>query len=71
MRVLLTSLAVYSHVLPMVPLARALQAAGHQVTVATGPALADDLDGLGVPHLPLPTVLSPTEMASDPAFAGV
>ncbi len=69
MRVLLTSLTVYSHMLPMVPLARALQSAGHEVAVATGPALADDLDGLGLPILPLPRVLSPTEMASDPAFA--
>jgi hypothetical protein len=37
MRVLMTSTPGPGHVLPMVPIARALQAAGHQVIWATGP----------------------------------
>jgi UDP:flavonoid glycosyltransferase YjiC (YdhE family) len=70
MQVLLTSLPLYSHVMSMVvPVARALQAAGHQVAVATGPALTGDLDRLGLPHRPMPRMLAPAQMASDPDFA--
>ncbi|HEY0499684.1 MAG TPA: hypothetical protein VGD48_28320 [Kutzneria sp.] len=37
MRVLLTGMPVYSHLVPMlVPVAKALRAAGHEVVVATG-----------------------------------
>lgn len=41
MRVLFTSVPAYGHVLPMLPLARAAQAAGAQVALATAPAFAD------------------------------
>lgn len=49
MRVLFLSTPQLSHALPMVPLARALRAAGHTVLVATsGPALAVGRTGLPV-----------------------
>jgi N-glycosyltransferase len=70
MQVLLTGVTVYSHLVPMVvPVAQTLQAAGHRVAVATGPALGDDLDRVGLPHLPLPRMLAPSQMGSDPDFA--
>jgi UDP:flavonoid glycosyltransferase YjiC (YdhE family) len=63
MRVLLTSLPVYSHLVPMVvPVAQALRAAGHQVAVATGAAMAPHLDRAGLPHLVLPRMLDLEEM---------
>ena len=44
MRVLLTSRPLWSHLVPMVvPVAQALQAAGHEVAVATGATLGNDL----------------------------
>lgn len=70
MRVLLTSAPLYSHLVPMVaPLARAFQAAGHEVVVATGDSLADDLDRFEVPHRSMPRMLAPTQFAEDPDYA--
>jgi N-glycosyltransferase len=70
MRVLLTSVPVYSHLVPtVVPVARALQAAGHEVVVATGWALAGDLDRFGVAHRPMPRMLAPSQFPSDPGTA--
>ena len=70
MRVLLTSVAVYSHLVPtVVPVARALQAAGHEVVVATGGVLADDLDRFGVAYRPMPRMLAPSQFGSDPDVA--
>ena len=70
MRVLLTSHPVWSHLVPMVvPVAQALQAAGHQVAVATGTTLGPDLDRCGLPHLPMPRMLAPSQMGSDPDYA--
>jgi UDP:flavonoid glycosyltransferase YjiC (YdhE family) len=70
MRVLLTSVPVYSHLVPMVvPVARALQAAGHEVMVATGGVLSDDLDRFGLPYRPMPRMLAPSQFSSDPDFA--
>lgn len=37
--------------------------------MATGPALTGDLDRLGLPHRPMPRMLAPAQMASDPDFA--
>ncbi len=65
MRVLLTGLAIRSHLLPaLVPVAKALQRAGHEVAIATGGAVAADLERLGIPALALPDVLSPEEVAA-------
>ena len=70
MRVLLTSVAVYSHLVPtVVPVARALQAAGHEVVVATGGVLAGDLDRFGVAYRPMPRMLAPSQFGSDPDVA--
>jgi UDP:flavonoid glycosyltransferase YjiC (YdhE family) len=63
MRVLLTSLPVYSHLVPMmVPVAQALRTAGHEVAVATGAAMAPHLDRAGLPHLVLPQMRTMEEM---------
>jgi N-glycosyltransferase len=70
MRVLMTSVPVYSHLVPtVVPVAQALQAAGHEVVVATGEILADDLDWFGLAHRPMPRMLAPSQFPSDPDFA--
>lgn len=47
-RVLFTSCPAYGHVLPMVPLVRAAERAGHDVRVATGPDLVGPLAGRGL-----------------------
>ena len=63
MRALLTSIPVYSHLVPMmVPVAQALRSAGHEVAVATGAAMAPHLDRAGLPHLVLPRMLTMEEM---------
>lgn len=49
MRILIGSWPGYGHLLPMVPLVRAAQAAGHEVLVTTGPDLHPHLEQLGVP----------------------
>jgi UDP:flavonoid glycosyltransferase YjiC (YdhE family) len=53
----------------VVPLARALRAAGHEVMVATGDSLAADLDRFGLPHRSMPRMLAPTQLAEDPDYA--
>jgi UDP:flavonoid glycosyltransferase YjiC (YdhE family) len=45
MRVLFTSRPVLGHLNPMLPLAAAARAAGHDVVIATGPDLVSHLDG--------------------------
>ena len=63
MRVLLTSRPLWSHLMPMVvPVARALQAAGHEVAVATGTTLGGELARAGLRHLPMPRMLAPSQM---------
>ena len=70
MRVLLTSGPVYSHLVPMMlPIASALQTSGHEVAVATSTMLADELHRSRLRHLPLPRMLAPSQMASDPDYA--
>ena len=49
MRILVGSWPGYGHLLPMVPLLRAAQAAGHDVLVSTGADLHPLLEQLGVP----------------------
>lgn len=47
-RVLFTSCPAYGHVLPMLPVVRAAQRAGHDVRVATGPDLVGPLTARGL-----------------------
>ena len=69
-RVILTGAPVYSHLVPMVvPVAKALQAAGHEVAVATGTAVADELTRQGLPHLPLPRMLIGQQFRAEPELA--
>jgi UDP:flavonoid glycosyltransferase YjiC (YdhE family) len=49
MKVLVGCWPAYGHLLPMLPLVRAAQRAGHDVVVSSGADLAPVLDGLGVP----------------------
>ena len=51
-RVLVTSTSGVGHIHPMVPLASALQQAGHHVTWATGPESCARVEALGFPALP-------------------
>jgi UDP:flavonoid glycosyltransferase YjiC (YdhE family) len=63
MRVLFTTWAQTGHYQPMVPLAWALRAAGHDVVVATHPAFAPVVTGSGVPALPVgPDIDVPAEV---------
>ena len=48
MRLLVGSWPGYGHLLPMVPLIRAAQEAGHEVRVTTGSDLADLLASMGI-----------------------
>jgi UDP:flavonoid glycosyltransferase YjiC (YdhE family) len=51
-RILVAALGAPGHAFPLVPLARALHDAGHEVTVATGPDLAPTIATSGVPTVP-------------------
>ncbi len=53
MRVVFTPWPTPSHLNPMVPLAWALQSAGHDVRVAVHPALVDAVVAVGLPAVPL------------------
>jgi UDP:flavonoid glycosyltransferase YjiC (YdhE family) len=52
MRVLFTAVVGYGHVLPMVPLARALTDVGHEVAFATDPAFREPITSLGFETFP-------------------
>jgi UDP:flavonoid glycosyltransferase YjiC (YdhE family) len=52
-RVLFTTCPAYGHVLPMLPLVRAAERAGHDVRVATGPDLVGPLAARGVDAHPV------------------
>ncbi|MFB8179417.1 activator-dependent family glycosyltransferase [Streptomyces sp. NPDC055966] len=53
MRVLFTCIPWRSHFQALVPLAWALQAAGHEVRVASGPELTDAVTASGLPAVPV------------------
>jgi glycosyltransferase len=53
MRVLFAAVGARPHLYPIVPLAWACRSAGHEVRLASTPALAADLVGTGLPALPL------------------
>ncbi|GAA1078480.1 activator-dependent family glycosyltransferase [Nocardiopsis composta] len=55
MRVLFTSLAHNTHYYTLVPLAWALRAAGHEVRVASQPALSDTITASGLTAVPVGT----------------
>ncbi|MFD0772467.1 nucleotide disphospho-sugar-binding domain-containing protein [Streptomonospora algeriensis] len=57
MRVLLTSFPTASHYFPMVPLAWALSAAGHEVRVACSPSLVEAVRGSGMVAVPVGAAL--------------
>jgi Erythromycin biosynthesis protein CIII-like, C-terminal domain/Erythromycin biosynthesis protein CIII-like, N-terminal domain len=61
-RVLFTTTGHSGHLLPLVPLARACQRAGHDVLVATHAPRADNVERLGLP-------VHPIEVAPDEAWA--
>jgi Erythromycin biosynthesis protein CIII-like, C-terminal domain/Erythromycin biosynthesis protein CIII-like, N-terminal domain len=66
MRVLLTGLPIQSHLVPaMVPVAKALQRAGHEVAIATGSAVAAEIERRGIPVLTLPDVLAPEQVTPE------
>lgn len=68
MKFLLTSLAVPSHLWTMVvPTARALSAAGHEVAVATAAAIVDEATRAraGVPMIPLERMLTHEQLTAD------
>jgi UDP:flavonoid glycosyltransferase YjiC (YdhE family) len=52
MRFLFTSIPGFGHFHPIAPLARALQAAGHTVAIATAPAFADAVTRAGLAFVP-------------------
>ncbi|MEV7844490.1 nucleotide disphospho-sugar-binding domain-containing protein [Streptomyces cyaneofuscatus] len=53
MRVLFTIFPATAHLYPVVPLAYALQSAGHEVCVATTPDLAADITAVGLKAVPV------------------
>lgn len=66
MRVLFTGLPIQSHLVPVVvPLAKSLQYAGHEVAIATGSAIAAEVERHGIPVLVLPDVLAPEQVRSE------
>lgn len=64
MRVLFTSFAHSSHFYPMVPVAWALRAAGHEVRVASQPDLTEIITGAGLTAVPVGQPLSAAAMGS-------
>jgi len=62
MKVLFTTWAWPSHFFPLVPLAWALRAAGHEVRVASGPELAGTIRASGLPAV---SVGTPVDFAGE------
>jgi UDP:flavonoid glycosyltransferase YjiC (YdhE family) len=70
MRIVVTAMPVYSHLAPaLVPVARAMVRAGHDVRVATGRDLRPVLERAGLPFLELPRAVNAAEAAADPELA--
>ena len=67
LRILLTAMPAYSHLVPLLlPVGRQLRDAGHEVVVATSEAMADTIESAGLTPLPLPDLLSMHDLAADP-----
>jgi UDP:flavonoid glycosyltransferase YjiC (YdhE family) len=62
MRVVFVSVPAAGHLDPMMPLARELAAAGHEVTVATGPDLVERATRLGLAPLPVGPALAEAQL---------
>ncbi|MFC7344001.1 glycosyltransferase [Saccharopolyspora griseoalba] len=72
MRIVLTAQPMYSHLVPLVlPVARLLRDAGHDVAVATGVQVAEHVENAGLRAIRLPNALSMGQLATDPACAGL
>jgi L-noviosyl transferase len=70
MRVLFTSLPGVGHLFPMVPLGWALQAAGHNVLVATDREFLDVVTGAGLPGAAVLDPIDPVELFKPPGRSG-
>jgi N-glycosyltransferase len=69
MRILFTSQPSYSHLVPLVlPAAQAARRAGHEVVVASGRAVTEDINRAGLEPLVLPNVFAMGELMRDPAI---
>ncbi|GAA2362624.1 hypothetical protein GCM10009854_47830 [Saccharopolyspora halophila] len=72
MRIVLTAQPAYSHLVPLVlPVARMLHDAGHEVAVATGDQAAAHVEDAGLRAIRLPNALTMGQLAMDPAYAGL
>jgi UDP:flavonoid glycosyltransferase YjiC (YdhE family) len=70
MRVLLTGLPIFSHIVPaLVPVARALQAQGHDVAVASGASVAEVVRSAGIRFVELAGIGSHAELAEGSELA--
>ncbi|ASO20711.1 glycosyltransferase (activator-dependent family) [Actinoalloteichus hoggarensis] len=67
MRVLFTTFSARTHLYPMVPLAWAFRAAGHEVVVASQPMLTDAISEAGLPAVPVGTDFSTAEIVANAA----
>ncbi|RCV49062.1 glycosyltransferase [Marinitenerispora sediminis] len=71
MRIVLTAQPAYSHLVPLVlPVAELARRAGHEVAVATGPAVAGHVERAGFPALVVPDALTAGEVMRDPSVMG-
>ena len=68
-RVLFTSCPLYGHLLPMLPLVRAAERAGHDVRVATGPDLRDPLTDRGLKVVPVGPTFAQSWSAHEAVWA--
>jgi UDP:flavonoid glycosyltransferase YjiC (YdhE family) len=68
-RVLFTSVPAYGHVLPMLPLIRAAERAGHDVRIATGPDLLAPLTSRGLDVLPVGPTFAESWAAHEAVWA--
>jgi UDP:flavonoid glycosyltransferase YjiC (YdhE family) len=68
-QVLFTSCPAYGHVLPMLPLIRAAERAGHDVRVATGPDLAGPLAARGLEVHPVGPAFATSWAAHEAVWA--
>jgi glycosyltransferase (activator-dependent family) len=68
MRVLFTVWPLPAHLYPMLPLAWALQGAGHEVCIASHPALTDAITSAGFPAVALGTADTIPELSAVPQY---
>ncbi|MFC7331461.1 glycosyltransferase [Marinactinospora rubrisoli] len=72
MRIVLTALPAYSHLVPLVlPVADLARRAGHEVAVATGPEAAGHVEEAGLRALVTPNAPAISTVMRDPALSGM